>query len=53
MTRHLIRNARIVTGEESFIGCVAVEGDTIRSVDPGATSACAAEDWTPTTWKST
>lgn len=45
MTRHLIRNARIVTGEESFIGCLAVEGDTIRSVEPGATSACAAEDW--------
>jgi len=45
MTRHLIRNARIVTAGESFIGCVAVEGDTIRSVDPGATSACAAEDW--------
>ncbi|MHB1122119.1 MAG: alpha-D-ribose 1-methylphosphonate 5-triphosphate diphosphatase [Ramlibacter sp.] len=45
MSQRLIRNARIVTGGESFVGCVAVEGDIIRSVTRGSTSACGAEDW--------
>lgn len=45
MNHRIIRNARIVTSSETFVGCAVIEGDTIRSVDPGSTSACAAEDW--------
>jgi alpha-D-ribose 1-methylphosphonate 5-triphosphate diphosphatase len=45
MNQRIIRNARIVTADESFIGCAVLEGDTIRSVERGATSVGAAEDW--------
>ncbi|NKE68001.1 alpha-D-ribose 1-methylphosphonate 5-triphosphate diphosphatase [Ramlibacter sp. RBP-2] len=45
MKQRLIRNARIVTASETFTGCVAIEGDTIRSVERDGTSACGAEDW--------
>jgi len=45
MNRRIIRNARIVTPQESFVGCVAIEGDTIRAVDPGGTAAADAENW--------
>lgn len=45
MNQRIIRNARIVTTNESFTGCVVLEGDTIRSVDQGSTSVPAAEDW--------
>jgi alpha-D-ribose 1-methylphosphonate 5-triphosphate diphosphatase len=45
MNPRIIRNARIVTPEESFVGCVVVDGDTIRSVDPGSTGAMDAENW--------
>jgi alpha-D-ribose 1-methylphosphonate 5-triphosphate diphosphatase len=41
----LIRNARIVTRDEVFTGVVRVEGDTIREVERGTTSAREAEDW--------
>ena len=45
MSQRIIRNARIVTGSESFIGCAVLEGDAIRMVDWGNTSALGAEDW--------
>jgi alpha-D-ribose 1-methylphosphonate 5-triphosphate diphosphatase len=45
MNQRIIRNARVVTATESFIGCVAVEGDTIRSVERNSTSVAGAEDW--------
>jgi alpha-D-ribose 1-methylphosphonate 5-triphosphate diphosphatase len=45
MNQRIIRNARVVTATESFIGCVTVEGDTIRSVERNSTSVPGAEDW--------
>jgi alpha-D-ribose 1-methylphosphonate 5-triphosphate diphosphatase len=45
MTQRIIRNARIVTADESFIGCVVVTGDTFRSVERNGTAVCGAEDW--------
>lgn len=45
MPQRIIRNARIVTAAESFLGCVILEGDTVRAIDTGSTSASAAEDW--------
>ena len=45
MNRRIIRNARIVTASETFIGCLAVEGGTIRSVDRNGTAVPGAEDW--------
>ena len=45
MHQRIIRNARIVTGSETFAGCVVVEGDTIRAIDPGTTATPSAEDW--------
>lgn len=45
MKQRIIRNARIVTADDSFTGCVVLEADTIRVVDRGTTSASAAEDW--------
>lgn len=45
MNRRIIRNARIVTRNEVFTGCVVLEGDTIRAVDPGASALPQAEDW--------
>jgi len=45
MNPRIIRNARIVTPDASFVGCVVVDGDTIRSVDPGSTAAMDAENW--------
>lgn len=45
MSERIIRNARIVAGGETFIGCVAVDGGRIRSVDWGTASFPAAEDW--------
>jgi len=45
MSRHIIHNARIVTATETFTGCAVIEGDTIRAIDTGSTSAPAAEDW--------
>ncbi len=45
MNQRIIRNARIVTPTESFIGCVVVEGDTIRSVERNSTAVPGAEDW--------
>ncbi len=45
MNCRVIRNARVVTARETFIGCVVVEGQTIRSVEPGATAVSGAEDW--------
>ena len=45
MNQRIIRNARIVTAAESFVGCVVVEGDTIRSVERNSTAVCGAEDW--------
>lgn len=45
MNQRIIRNARIVTAGESFIGCVVVEGETIRSVERNSTAVPGAEDW--------
>ncbi|HSV81011.1 MAG TPA: alpha-D-ribose 1-methylphosphonate 5-triphosphate diphosphatase [Ramlibacter sp.] len=45
MKQRIIRNARIVTAEETFTGCAIIEGDTIRAIDTGSTSSPAAEDW--------
>ncbi|MDB5749979.1 MAG: phnM [Ramlibacter sp.] len=45
MNQRIIRNARIVTGTDSFLGCAVIEGDTIRAIDPGGSSLAAAEDW--------
>jgi len=45
MDQRIIRNARIVTPRESFTGCVLLEGDRIRAIDPGTTALPSAEDW--------
>jgi alpha-D-ribose 1-methylphosphonate 5-triphosphate diphosphatase len=41
----LIKNARIVTRDEAFIGVVRIEDGCIAEVAPGNTSAREAEDW--------
>lgn len=41
----LIKNARIVTRDEEFVGVVRVENGLIADVARGATSAPGAEDW--------
>lgn len=45
MTPRIIKNARIVTATEEFIGCMVVEDGIIRAVEPGNTSVAGAEDW--------
>ena len=45
MNQRIIRNARIVTATESFIGCVVIEGRTIGSVERNSTAVPGAEDW--------
>jgi alpha-D-ribose 1-methylphosphonate 5-triphosphate diphosphatase len=45
MNQRVIRNARIVTAEESFLGVVVIEGNTIRSVERNSTAVPGAEDW--------
>lgn len=45
MNQRIIRNARIVTRDEAFTGCVVLEGGTIRAVDPGTSALPQAEDW--------
>lgn len=45
MSQRIIRNARIVTADQTFTGCAIIEGDTIRAVDWGSASSPAAEDW--------
>ncbi|NQW95065.1 MAG: alpha-D-ribose 1-methylphosphonate 5-triphosphate diphosphatase [Polaromonas sp.] len=45
MTQRIIKNARIVTPTEEFIGCMVVEGGLIRSIERGGTSASCAQDW--------
>lgn len=45
MAQRIIRNAQIVTANETFRGCAILEGDTIRAIDTGSTSSPAAEDW--------
>lgn len=45
MSQRIIRNARIVTASETFVGCVVIEGDTIRSVERNSTAVPNAEDW--------
>lgn len=42
---HVIRNARVVTADEVFVGTVAVERGRIVAVERGTTAAAAAEDW--------
>jgi alpha-D-ribose 1-methylphosphonate 5-triphosphate diphosphatase len=42
---HIFRNARIVTADEEFTGCVVVDQGIIQSVDQGNTAVAAAEDW--------
>ncbi len=42
---HIFRNARIVTAEEEFTGCVVIDQGLIQSVDRGNTSVPGAEDW--------
>lgn len=41
----LIRNARIVTHDEEFIGVVRIDGEHIAEVAPGGTAARDAQDW--------
>ena len=41
----LIKNARIVTLDEEFIGVVAVQDGVIREIARGTTSASDAQDW--------
>lgn len=43
--QHVIRNARIVTATEEFVGCVVIDGETISAVDRGDTLLPGAEDW--------
>lgn len=45
MNQRLIRNARIVTPDEEFTGCLQMQDGLIRSVDRGDTSVPGAEDW--------
>ena len=45
MNQRIIQNARIITPNEEFTGSVLIENGLIRSVDRGATSLPAAEDW--------
>jgi alpha-D-ribose 1-methylphosphonate 5-triphosphate diphosphatase len=45
MPTRIIRNARIVTATDSFLGCVEVQDDTIRSVERNSTVVPGAEDW--------
>lgn len=45
MTPHLIRNARIVTPDEAFIGSVVIEDGLIQSMDRGNTAVPGADDW--------
>jgi alpha-D-ribose 1-methylphosphonate 5-triphosphate diphosphatase len=41
----LIKNARIVTRDEEFIGVVRIDGEHIVEVAPGGTAARDAQDW--------
>jgi alpha-D-ribose 1-methylphosphonate 5-triphosphate diphosphatase len=41
----LIKNARIVTCDEEFMGVVRIEDGLLREVAPGTTAAREAEDW--------
>ena len=45
MNQRIIRNARVVTATEEFMGCIVVEGGAIGSVERGGTSVPRAEDW--------
>lgn len=45
MTPRIIRNARIVAGDETFTGCLVVDGERIRAVDTGGSQLPGAEDW--------
>lgn len=45
MKQRIIRNARIVAGDELFTGCAVIEGDLIRAIDTGGASLAGAEDW--------
>lgn len=45
MKQRVIRNARIVTATETYLGCAILEGDRIRALDTGSTSSPGAEDW--------
>jgi alpha-D-ribose 1-methylphosphonate 5-triphosphate diphosphatase len=41
----IITNARIVTAQEEFTGCLSVEGECIHRISSGATASAAADDW--------
>ena len=45
MNQRLIRNARIVTPDEEFTGCLQLQDGLIRALDRGDTSVPGAEDW--------
>lgn len=45
MKQRIIKNAKIVTATEEFVGCMVVEDGLIRSIDRGNTSATCAQDW--------
>jgi alpha-D-ribose 1-methylphosphonate 5-triphosphate diphosphatase len=45
MTQRVIKNARIVTPDDEFTGCLVVEGGLIVALERGGTSALNAEDW--------
>jgi len=41
----IITNARIVTADHDFLGCLHVRGKTIVDIDAGSSSLPAAQDW--------
>jgi len=45
MKQHIFRNARIVTPQEEFIGCVVTHNGVIHAIDRGVTAVPSAEDW--------
>jgi len=45
MNQKVIKNAKIVTASEEFIGCLVVENGKIKAMDRGNTAATGAEDW--------
>ena len=45
MNEQTIRNARVVTADEEFIGCVHLQDGVIRAVDRGDTAVAGAQDW--------
>jgi alpha-D-ribose 1-methylphosphonate 5-triphosphate diphosphatase len=45
MTQQVIRNARIVTATETFVGCAVIEDGRIKVIDWGGSAVAGAENW--------